>query len=67
MSSAVDLSSTYWEVKQSPETVLRLNGCNLHYSHYLRVLDARLTADLTAPRLLLPLGVAVIPDGERRA
>jgi hypothetical protein len=49
-----DLSSPYWLVRQAPETVLHINRGRLFYSHYLRVLAARVAVEQTAPVLLLP-------------
>lgn len=53
----VNLSSPYWRLDRQVETVLPLNGGRLHYSHYLRVLEARLSAEQTVPAVLLPLTV----------
>lgn len=55
----VRLTSPYWTVQRPVDTVLTVNRGRLFYSHYLRVLEARLSAEQTVPSLLLPVGAQV--------
>lgn len=52
--NAVDFSGAYWRcADRSTDTVIRMNGCNLNYSHYVRVIEARLAREFAVPAVLL--------------